>query len=31
MAGKNMPSDDYWFKVLLENGQEFNGHFSLVR
>jgi gliding motility-associated-like protein len=29
--GKEMPIDDYWFKVSLENGQEFNGHFSLVR
>lgn len=29
--GRNMPPDDYWFRVLLENGQEFNGHFSLVR
>ncbi len=26
-----MPADDYWFRVSLQNGQEFNGHFSLVR
>ncbi|MCM8568155.1 T9SS type B sorting domain-containing protein [Gramella jeungdoensis] len=29
--GKEMPADDYWFRVLLQNGQEFNGHFSLIR
>ncbi|GAA4319461.1 hypothetical protein GCM10023115_45970 [Pontixanthobacter gangjinensis] len=29
--GKPMPADDYWFRVTLQNGQEFNGHFSLVR
>lgn len=29
--GKEMPADDYWFRVLLQNGQEFNGHFSLLR
>lgn len=29
--GRSMPADDYWFRILLENGQEFNGHFSLVR
>ncbi|PTX42352.1 gliding motility-associated-like protein [Christiangramia gaetbulicola] len=29
--GKSMPADDYWFRVKLENDQEFNGHFSLVR
>ncbi|MDX1761803.1 MAG: T9SS type B sorting domain-containing protein, partial [Christiangramia sp.] len=29
--GKPMPADDYWFRVVLQNGQEFNGHFSLVR
>ncbi|MCB7480859.1 T9SS type B sorting domain-containing protein [Christiangramia sediminis] len=29
--GNDMPADDYWFKVHLQNGQEFNGHFSLVR
>ncbi|MDR5590831.1 T9SS type B sorting domain-containing protein [Christiangramia sp. SM2212] len=29
--GKPMPAEDYWFRVLLKNGQEFNGHFSLVR
>ena len=26
-----MPADDYWFRVILESGQEFSGHFSLVR
>lgn len=29
--GSSMPADEYWFRVLLQNGQEFNGHFSLVR
>ena len=29
--GAPMPVDDYWFRVTLQNGQEFNGHFSLVR
>jgi gliding motility-associated-like protein len=27
----NMPSADYWFKILLQNGKEFNDHFSLIR
>lgn len=26
-----MPEDDYWFNVILENGREFKGHFSLKR
>ena len=29
--GKNMPSDDYWFKIFLANGKEFGSHFSLIR
>jgi gliding motility-associated-like protein len=29
--GSLMPSDDYWFKVLLEDGRVFMGHFSLKR
>jgi len=29
--GYPMPSNDYWFKVNLENGKVFSGHFSLVR
>ncbi len=29
--GRKMPADDYWFRVYLQNGQEFNGHFSLIR
>ncbi len=28
---RNMPGDDYWFNVILENGREFKGHFSLKR
>jgi gliding motility-associated-like protein len=29
--GKLLPSSDYWFRVILEDGKEFNGHFALVR
>ncbi|CAM4191487.1 T9SS type B sorting domain-containing protein [Gillisia hiemivivida] len=29
--GYDLPSDDYWFKATLRNGQEFSGHFSLIR
>ncbi|SFN35313.1 T9SS type B sorting domain-containing protein [Salegentibacter flavus] len=29
--GSDMPSDDYWFKITLENGREFKDHFSLKR
>ena len=29
--GNVMNSDDYWFKVLLQDGREFKGHFSLKR
>jgi gliding motility-associated-like protein len=29
--GKPMPSNDYWFKGKLANGQEFSGHFTLKR
>ena len=29
--GKPMPSTDYWFSVLLQDGREFKSHFSLVR
>ena len=29
--GKNMPSNDYWFKIVLKNGQELKGHFTLKR
>ena len=28
---RDMPGDDYWFNVILENGREFKGHFSLKR
>ena len=26
-----LPNDDYWFKVLLEDGRDFIGHFTLKR
>ena len=29
--GKFLPNDDYWFKVLLEDGRDFMGHFTLKR
>ena len=29
--GKQMPSDDYWFVVKRENGQEHRAHFALKR
>ena len=30
-AGENLPADDYWFRVLLEDGREFKSHFTLKR
>ena len=29
--GAMLPSDDYWFSVVLEDGREFRGHFTLKR
>ncbi|MEC3907586.1 T9SS type B sorting domain-containing protein [Tamlana sp. 2201CG12-4] len=29
--GTRMPSDDYWFRVVLEDGRTFSGHFALKR
>ncbi|REH01156.1 T9SS type B sorting domain-containing protein [Flavobacterium aquicola] len=29
--GKQMPADDYWYTLKLENGREAKGHFSLKR
>ncbi|ALJ04395.1 hypothetical protein APS56_04245 [Pseudalgibacter alginicilyticus] len=29
--GSLMPNDDYWFKVLLEDGRTYTGHFTLKR
>jgi len=29
--GKLLPESDYWFRVRLEDGREFNGHFTLKR
>lgn len=29
--GQPLPSSDYWFRVNLEDGREFKGHFSLKR
>ena len=29
--GKIMPSTDYWYKLVFQDGQIFQGHFSLIR
>ena len=29
--GTAIPADDYWFRVKLEDGRSFTGHFSLIR
>uniref|UniRef100_UPI0025C5E1E9 T9SS type B sorting domain-containing protein n=1 Tax=Maribacter sp. TaxID=1897614 RepID=UPI0025C5E1E9 len=29
--GQGLPSSDFWFKTHLEDGREFNGHFTLKR
>ncbi|WP_406684494.1 T9SS type B sorting domain-containing protein [Seonamhaeicola sp. MEBiC1930] len=29
--GNEMPTDDYWFKVFLEDGRVYSGHFTLKR
>jgi len=29
--GENMPTSDYWFKVILEDGRTFTSHFTLKR
>lgn len=29
--GNYLPNDDYWYSILLPNGKEYRGHFSLVR
>ena len=29
--GQELPSSDYWFTVIRENGKEYKGHFSLKR
>lgn len=29
--GQNMPTNDYWFKLYLEDGRVFSGHFTLKR
>jgi len=29
--GRNLPSSDYWFLLLFDDGRKFNGHFSLKR
>ena len=30
-AGQNLPSDDYWYTIKLEDGRQAKGHFSLKR
>ena len=29
--GQHLPADDYWFKLELEDGRIYSGHFSLMR
>ena len=29
--GKVLPSSEYWFSIMLDNGKEFKSHFSLIR
>mgnify|MGYP001047340689 CR=1 FL=1 len=29
--GTNLPSDDYWFAITLQDGREYFNHFSLIR
>ncbi|MFD1614338.1 T9SS type B sorting domain-containing protein [Gelatiniphilus marinus] len=29
--GFKLPNDDYWYKVVLSNGKEYRGHFTLKR
>ncbi len=29
--GRQLPSTDYWFRILLQDGRDFTGHFSLKR
>ncbi|GAA3618601.1 T9SS type B sorting domain-containing protein [Flavivirga jejuensis] len=31
LNGTLLPTDDYWFRVYLEDGREFSGHFTLKR
>ena len=31
MEGQMLPASDYWFRVRLEDGREFSGHFALKR
>ncbi|WP_171037092.1 T9SS type B sorting domain-containing protein [Maribacter algarum] len=31
MNGRLLPSSDYWFRITLDSGKEFKGHFSLKR
>lgn len=31
LNGKRLPSTDYWFVVIRQNGQELKGHFSMIR
>lgn len=31
MNGYPLPADDYWYTLLLEDGREVKGHFSLIR
>ncbi|MFK7833233.1 MAG: T9SS type B sorting domain-containing protein [Winogradskyella sp.] len=31
LNGADLPTSDYWFRVILEDGRQFSGHFTLKR
>lgn len=31
LAGKPLPSSDYWYRLVLPNGKIYKGHFALIR
>jgi gliding motility-associated-like protein len=31
LFGKPLPANDYWYKVILQDGTELKGHFALIR
>ena len=31
LLGKPLPANDYWYKVILQDGTELKGHFALIR
>jgi gliding motility-associated-like protein len=31
LLGKPLPTSDYWYKAILQDGTELKGHFALIR